>query len=159
MPASARSRRTSARRFKRGETREIMGLGVSFFTEIVGAGHVEELRHSGIAMFDSCEIRLHPTGAGIARVGTKSTGQGHETTWAQIIATEIAFPPTISWSRKATPTPRLTGSAPTGRARRRWRGARSAMAARKIKAKAQMIAAYKLEVHEGDLEWISTALR
>ena len=27
------------------------------------------------------------------------------------------------------------------------------MAARKIKAKAQMIAAYKLEVHEGDLEW------
>ncbi len=27
------------------------------------------------------------------------------------------------------------------------------MAARKIKAKAQMIAAYKLEVHEDDLEW------
>jgi len=32
-------------------------------------------------------------------------------------------------------------------------GAAIAMAARKIKAKAQMIAAYKLEVHEGDLEW------
>ena len=43
-------------------------------------------------MFDSCEIRLHPTGAGVARVGTKSQGQGHETTWAQIIATEIGIP-------------------------------------------------------------------
>ena len=32
-------------------------------------------------------------------------------------------------------------------------GAAIAMAARKIKAKAQMIAAYMLEVHEGDLEW------
>src|ERR1019366_6295185 len=78
--------------FKRGETREIMGLGVSFFTEIVGAGPSKNCDILGIAMFDSCEIRLHPTGAGIARVGTKSTGQGHETTWAQIIATEIGIP-------------------------------------------------------------------
>ena len=78
--------------FKRGETREIMGIGVSFFTEIVGAGPSKNCDILGIAMFDSCEIRLHPTGAGIARVGTKSQGQGHETTWAQIIATEIGIP-------------------------------------------------------------------
>ena len=32
-------------------------------------------------------------------------------------------------------------------------GAATAMAARKIKAKAQMIAAYLLEVHDDDLEW------
>ena len=78
--------------FKRGETREIMGIGVSFFTEIVGAGPSKNCDILGIAMFDSCEIRLHPTGSAIARVGTKSTGQGHETTWAQIIATEIGIP-------------------------------------------------------------------
>src|SRR5436305_15317059 len=78
--------------FRRGETREIMGLGVSFFTEIVGAGPSKNCDILGIAMFDSCEIRLHPTGAGIARVGSKSQGQGHETTWAQIIATEIGIP-------------------------------------------------------------------
>ncbi|MFX7981095.1 molybdopterin cofactor-binding domain-containing protein, partial [Acinetobacter baumannii] len=71
--------------FKRGETREVMGLGVSFFTEIVGAGPSKNCDILGIAMFDSCEIRMHPTGAGIARMGTKSQGQGHETTWAQII--------------------------------------------------------------------------
>src|SRR5260370_1102595 len=62
--------------FKRGETREIMGLGVSFFTEIVGAGPSKNCDILGIAMFDSCEIRLHPTGAGIARVGTKRTWAG-----------------------------------------------------------------------------------
>src|SRR5690606_4085303 len=78
--------------FKRGETREITGIGLSFFTEIVGAGPSKNCDILGIAMFDSCEIRLHPTGAGIARVGSKRQGQGHETTWAQIIATEIGIP-------------------------------------------------------------------
>jgi carbon-monoxide dehydrogenase large subunit len=46
----------------------------------------------GVAMFDSAEIRVHPTGSVIARMGTKSQGQGHETTYAQIIATEIGIP-------------------------------------------------------------------
>jgi carbon-monoxide dehydrogenase large subunit len=78
--------------FKAGKTREIMGIGVSFFTEIVGAGPSKNCDILGIAMFDSCEIRVHPTGSAIARVGTKSTGQGHETTWAQIIATEMGIP-------------------------------------------------------------------
>ena len=68
--------------FKRGETRELMGIGVAFFTEIVGAGPSRNCDILGIAMFDSCEIRIHPTGSVIARLGTKSQGQGHETTYA-----------------------------------------------------------------------------
>ena len=39
--------------FKRGETRELMGIGVSFFTEIVGAGPSKNCDILGIAMFDS----------------------------------------------------------------------------------------------------------
>ena len=78
--------------FKRGETREIMGIGIGFFTEIVGAGPSKNCDILGIAMFDSCEIRVHPTGAVIARMGTKSQGQGHEITYAQIIASEIGIP-------------------------------------------------------------------
>src|SRR2546429_5013286 len=66
--------------FKRGETREIMGLGVSFFTEIVGAGPSKNCDILGIAMFDSCEIRMHPTGAGNEILGYMSQGQGHEYT-------------------------------------------------------------------------------
>src|SRR5262249_26616970 len=78
--------------FKQGKRGEIRGIGVSFFTEIVGAGPSKNCDILGIAMFDSCEIRLHPTGAGIVRVGSKSQGQGHETTWAQIVASEIGIP-------------------------------------------------------------------
>ncbi len=43
-------------------------------------------------MFDSCEMRVHPTGKAIARFGTKSQGQGHETTYAQIVAEELGIP-------------------------------------------------------------------
>ncbi len=139
--------------FKRGETREIMGLGVSFFTEIVGAGPSKNCDILGIAMFDSCEIRLHPTGAGIARVGTKSTGQGHETTWAQIIATEIGIPADDIMVEEGNTDTAPYGLGTYGSRSTPVAGAAIAMAARKIKAKAQMIAAYKLEVHEGDLEW------
>ena len=41
----------------------------------------------GVGMFDSAEIRVHPTGSVIARMGTITQGQGHQTTYAQIIAT------------------------------------------------------------------------
>src|SRR5271156_3285492 len=77
--------------FKRGETRELMGIGVIHFTEIVGAGPSRAGDILGIAMFDSAEIRIHPTGSGICRLGTKSKGAGHETTYAQIIATELGL--------------------------------------------------------------------
>ena len=73
--------------FDRGETRKLMGIGVAFFTEIVGAGPVKNCDILGLGMFDSCEIRIHPTGSAIARLGTISQGQGHATTFAQILAT------------------------------------------------------------------------
>ncbi|MDC1524188.1 molybdopterin-dependent oxidoreductase, partial [Planktomarina temperata] len=77
--------------FKRGETRKVMGIGLSFFTEIVGAGPVKNCDILGMGMFDSCEIRIHPTGSAVARLGTISQGQGHATTFAQILATEIGL--------------------------------------------------------------------
>src|ERR1700751_3130818 len=74
---------------KRGE---LMGIGVSSFTEIVGAGPAHTFDIVGIKMLDSCEIRVHPTGKAIARMGTKAQGQGHETTFAQIVAQELGIP-------------------------------------------------------------------
>ena len=139
--------------FRRGETRELMGIGVAFFTEIVGAGPSRNCDILGIAMFNSCEIRIHPTGTAIARLGTKSQGQGHETTYAQIIASEIGLP-----ADNITVEEGNTDTAPYGLGTYGSRstpvsGAATAMAARKIKAKAQMIAAHLLEVHDDDLEW------
>jgi aerobic carbon-monoxide dehydrogenase large subunit len=139
--------------FKRGETREIMGIGVSFFTEIVGAGPSRNCDILGVAMFDSCEIRVHPTGAAIARFGTKSQGQGHETTYAQIIASEIGIPADDIMVEEGNTDTAPYGLGTYGSRSTPVAGAAIAMAARKIKAKAQMIAAYMLEVHEDDLEW------
>ncbi len=139
--------------FKRGETRTIMGVGVSFFTEIVGAGPSKNCDILGVAMFDSCEIRVHPTGSAIARMGTKSTGQAHETTYAQIIATEIGIPADMIMVEEGNTDTAPYGLGTYGSRSTPVAGAAIAMASRKIKAKAQMIAAYLLEVHEGDLEW------
>ena len=139
--------------FDRGETRKLMGVGVAFFTEIVGAGPVKNCDILGLGMFDSCEIRIHPTGTAIARIGTISQGQGHATTFAQILASEIGLP-----AEDITLEEGDTDTAPYGLGTYGSRstpvaGAATAMAGRKIRAKAQMIAAYLLEVHEGDLEW------
>jgi carbon-monoxide dehydrogenase large subunit len=71
---------------------ELMGIGISTFTEIVGAGPTKVCDILGIGLFDSCDIRVNPTGSAIARLGTMSQGQGHETTYAQIIATELGLP-------------------------------------------------------------------
>ena len=70
-----------------------MGIGFSTFTEVVGAGPSKHFDILGIKMFDSAEIRIHPTGAGIVRTGAKSQGQGHETTWAQVVAEELGLDP------------------------------------------------------------------
>ena len=139
--------------FKRGETRTLMGIGTAFFTEIVGAGPVKNCDILGLGMFDSCEIRIHPTGSAIARLGTISQGQGHATTFAQILASEIGIP-----AEDITLEEGDTDTAPYGLGTYGSRstpvaGAATAMAGRKIRAKAQMIAAYLLEVHDGDLEW------
>ncbi|MEH6527687.1 MAG: aerobic carbon-monoxide dehydrogenase large subunit [Sneathiella sp.] len=139
--------------FDRGETRKLMGVGTAFFTEIVGAGPIKNCDILGLGMFDSCEIRIHPTGSAIARLGTISQGQGHATTFAQIVATEIGIP-----AEDITLEEGDTDTAPYGLGTYGSRstpvaGAATAMAGRKIRAKAQMIAAYLLEVHEGDLEW------
>ena len=139
--------------FKRGETRELMGIGMAFFTEIVGAGPSRNCDILGIAMFNSAEIRIHPTGTGICRLGTKSQGQGHETTYAQIIATELGLPADNIAVEEGNTDTAPYGLGTYGSRSTPVSGAATAMACRKIKAKAQMIAAYMLEVHDDDLEW------
>jgi len=139
--------------FRRGETRELMGIGVAFFTEIVGAGPSRACDILGIAMFDSAEIRIHPTGSIIARLGTKSQGQGHETTYGQIIASELGIPADLITIEEGNTDTAPYGLGTYGSRSTPVSGAATALAARKIKAKAQMIAAYLLEVHDDDLEW------
>jgi aerobic carbon-monoxide dehydrogenase large subunit len=143
-------RREQAEKRQRGE---LMGIGISSFTEIVGAGPSKQFDILGIKMFDSAELRVHPTGKVIARFGTKSQGQGHETTYAQIVAEELGIPAAHVQVEEGD-----TDTAPYGLGTYASRstptsGAACAVAARKIREKARKIAAYLLEASEEDLEW------
>ena len=143
-------RKEQAEKRARGE---LMGIGISSFTEIVGAGPSKHFDILGIKMFDSCEIRIHPTGKAIARFGTKSQGQGHETTYAQIVAEELGIPASAVQIEEGD-----TDTAPYGLGTYASRstptaGAAGAMAARKIREKAKKIAAHLLEVSPEDLVW------
>ncbi|MDH5797335.1 MAG: aerobic carbon-monoxide dehydrogenase large subunit, partial [Paracoccaceae bacterium] len=139
--------------FKAGKTRKLMGIGLTHFTEIVGAGPVKNCDILGLGMFDSCEIRIHPTGSAIARLGTISQGQGHATTFAQIIASEIGIPADDITLEEGDTDTAPYGLGTYGSRSTPVAGAATAMAARKIRAKAQMIAAYLLEVHDDDVEF------
>src|SRR5262249_48634069 len=143
-------RKEQAEKRARGE---LMGIGISSFTEIVGAGPSKDFDILGIKMFDSCEIRVHPTGKAIARFGTKSQGQGHETTYAQIVAEELGIPASAVQVEEGD-----TDTAPYGLGTYASRstptaGAAGAMGARKIRDKGRKIAAHLLEVSEDDLVW------
>jgi len=139
--------------FKRGETRTLMGIGLTHFTEIVGAGPVKNCDILGLGMFDSCEVRIHPTGSAIARLGTISQGQGHATTFAQILATEIGISADDITLEEGDTDTAPYGLGTYGSRSTPVAGAATAMAGRKIRAKAQMIAAYLLEVHDDDVEF------
>ena len=143
-------RREQAEKRAKGE---LMGIGISTFTEIVGAGPSHTFDILGIKMFDSCEIRVHPTGSVIARIGVQSQGQGHETTFAQIVAEELGLP-----VENITVEHGDTDTAPYGLGTYASRstptaGAATAVAARKIRDKARKIAAHLLEANPDDLEW------
>ncbi len=70
----------------------LLGIGISTMTEPLGAGNSREYDILGIKMFDSAELKIHMTGKAIVRTGAKSQGQGHETTWAQIVSHELGIP-------------------------------------------------------------------
>ena len=132
---------------------EVTGIGIASFTEVVGAGHGAEFDILGLRMFDSAELRVHPTGKAMLRTGTKSQGQGHETTFAQIVAEELGIPSTdIAFEEGDTDT------APYGLGTYASRstpvaGAATAMVARKLRDKARKIASHLLEAAEEDLVW------
>jgi aerobic carbon-monoxide dehydrogenase large subunit len=142
-----------AEQAKAREEGRLLGIGLASFTEVVGAGPGKHYDIAGLRMFDSAELRVHPTGKGVLKLGVKSQGQGHETTFAQIVAEELGIPAEdIEVQEGDTDhTPYGLGtyasrSTPTA-------GAATAVISRKLRAKAQTIAAHLLECSEDDLEW------
>ncbi len=143
-------RKEQAEKRARGE---LMGIGLCTFTEIVGAGPSKACDILGVGMFDSAEIRVHPTGSVIARMGTITQGQGHQTTYAQIIASELGIPSEEIQIEEGDTSTAPYGLGTYGSRSTPVGGAATAVAARKIRDKARKIAAHLLEVNEDDLDW------
>src|SRR6202034_150562 len=83
-------RREQAEKRTRGE---LMGIGVAFFTEAVGAGPRKHMDLAGLAMNDGAALRVSPTGKAQLGISVQTQGQGHETTFAQIVAHELGIAP------------------------------------------------------------------
>nr|WP_205752761.1 aerobic carbon-monoxide dehydrogenase large subunit [Cryptosporangium phraense] len=132
---------------------ELMGIGISFFTETVGAGPRRHMDILGLGMADGAEVRVHPTGKAVVRLSVQTQGQGHETTFAQIVAEEIGIPPedieVVHGDTDQTPF----GLGTYGSRSTPVSGGAVALATRKVREKAKLIAAAMLEVRPEDLEW------
>ena len=131
----------------------LLGIGLASFTEVVGAGPHHDYDILGIKMNDGAELRVHPTGKAILKISSKTQGQGHETTFAQIVAEELGIQPEdVKVQHGDTDnTPYGLGtyasrSTPTV-------GAATAMVSRKLREKGRKLAAHLLEVSEEDIEF------
>jgi carbon-monoxide dehydrogenase large subunit len=132
---------------------ELMGIGISFFTETVGAGPRKDMDILGLAMNDGAELRVHPTGKAVLGISAMSQGQGHETTFAQIVAEELGIPAAdievVNGDTDRTPY----GLGTYGSRSTPVSGAAAALVARKVRERARLIAAGMLEASADDLEW------
>ncbi len=143
-------RREQAAKRGRGE---LMGIGLSFFTEAVGAGPRRQMDILGLGMNDGAALRIYPGGQAQIAISAQTQGQGHETTFAQIVSHELGIPPedveVVHGDTDATPY----GLGTYGSRSTPVSGAATALAARKVRDRARLVAAAMLEAAPEDLEW------
>ena len=152
----AKLREEQAERRGRGE---YMGIGVSFFTEGVGAGPKHQMDILGLGMADGADLRIHPTGTAVLAVSCQTQGQGHETTFASIVAAELGLSPddveVVHGDTDRTPF----GLGTYGSRSTAVSGAAAVVAARKVRERARLVAAAMMEARPDDLEWAEGAWR
>ncbi|HET7029399.1 MAG TPA: xanthine dehydrogenase family protein molybdopterin-binding subunit [Candidatus Limnocylindrales bacterium] len=142
---------------------KLLGLGLSTYIEVCGVapskwiGAVGE--GWGAAMWESSNIRVHLTGKTVVTMGTQPQGQGHETTYAQVVSHELGIPmdDIVIQHSDTQGTPFGYGSYGS---RTSSVGMTAAIkAAGKIKEKARRYAAHMLEASPDDIEIIGAEYR
>jgi carbon-monoxide dehydrogenase large subunit len=142
---------------------KLLGMGLSTYIEVCGVapskwiGAVGE--GWGAAMWESSNIKVHLTGKIIVTMGTQPQGQGHETTYSQVIAHELGVPMediVVQHSdTQGTPFGYGTYGSRSGTV-----GSTAAIkAADKIRDKARRYAAHMLEASPDDIEVIGAEYR
>jgi carbon-monoxide dehydrogenase large subunit len=137
-----------ARRAAAREAGRLRGLGGASYIEICGGGCDE-----------AAELRFDPSGTATLLIGTQTSGQGHQTAYAQIVADRLGLPfekiRVVQGDTDVVGFGRGTGgsrSLPVG-------GVAVDKAAAKVIEKGRRIAAHKLEAAEGDIEFADGAFR
>ncbi len=145
-------------RAEQAEAREAgryIGLGLSTYVEICGLGPSQVAGEIGFqgGLWESAIVRFHPSGKVHVMIGTSPHGQGEETTFAQIVSSELGVSTDdvkiIHGDTDSTPM----GWGTYGSRTTAVGGAALALAARKIRDKAKVIAAHLLEASVEDMEY------
>ncbi len=140
-----------------------LGLGLSTYIEVCGVapskwiGAVGE--GWGAAMWESANLKVHLTGKVVLTMGTQPQGQGHETTYSQIIASELGLPmeDVIVQHSDTQGTPFGYGS--YGSRTSSVGGTAAVKAAGKVREKARQYAAHMLEASVDDIEVVGAEYR
>lgn len=148
--AQLRSQQEEAR--KQGR---MVGIGVTTYVEICGLGPSQVAGAIGFqgGLWESCIVRISATGKVQVLIGSSPHGQGEETTFAQLLSSELGMPvedvEIVHGDTDRTPM----GWGTYGSRTTPVSGAALALAARKIKEKAKLIAAHLLEAAHEDIEY------
>ncbi|MFM1925439.1 MAG: hypothetical protein RIT44_1245 [Pseudomonadota bacterium] len=133
----------------------LRGLGYSSYIEACGLApsNVAGALGARAGLFECGEVRVHPTGSVTVFTGSHSHGQGHETTFAQVVAARLGLSPD-----QVDIVHGDTGRVPFGMGTYGSRsisvgGAAIMRALDKIEAKAKKIAAHLMEASDADVDF------
>jgi len=141
-------KRESARQGK------LRGIGLSAYIEACGIAPSQAVGAlgCGVGLWESAEVRVNPTGSVEVLTGSHSHGQGHETTFAQLVSERLGIPlDTISIVHGDTDKVQF-GMGTYGSRSGAVGMSAIVRALDKIEAKAKKVAAHMLEAAEGDIE-------
>ena len=134
---------------------KLRGLGYSCYIEACGLApsNIAGALGARAGLFEAGEVRVHPTGTVTVFTGSHSHGQGHETTFAQVVAAKLGIP-VASVEIVHGDTGRVPfGMGTYGSRSLSVGGTAIVKAVDKIIAKGKKIAAHLLEASDTDIEF------
>jgi carbon-monoxide dehydrogenase large subunit len=143
-----------ARRAESAKKGLLRGLGVNCYIEACGIAPSQLVGQLGAraGLYESATVRVNATGGVVVMTGSHSHGQGHETTFAQVIADMIGIPEAqveiVHGDTANTPM----GMGTYGSRSLAVGGSAMVKAANKVIDKAKKIAAHLLEASDADIE-------
>ena len=84
----------AARKAEAGTRGKLRGIGLCTYVEACGLAPSRIATRLGVrgGLFESAAVRVHPTGAVTVLIGSHNHGQGHETTFAQVVSEQLGVP-------------------------------------------------------------------